>query len=169
MNPRLRKSGVVATDQLIARSEREGDRVVFLTPADGLLLETPGCEQRQHLRYPISLEVEYRLLNGSPVVRAGFGRTCNISRCGVLFETDDTLPPPSAEVEMLVQWPFLLDGLCPLRLVIRGRVVRTEGKSVAVRIKRHVFRTRGAKVGGAKTEQGDGPSISTNTDRPHCR
>lgn len=168
MNPRFPESVVVATDQLSARSETEGDRGVALASADGLLFERRSSEQRQHLWYPIRLEVEYRLLNARPVVRAGFGRTRNISRCGVLFETNDTLPPPSAEVEVLIQWPFLLDGVCPLRLVIRGHVVRTDGKTVAVRIKRHVFRTRGANVGGAKAEQGDRPSIST-ADRPHCR
>lgn len=149
MNPG-RESAVVATDQLsTTRSEREADEGMAFAPPDVLLFEKRSSDQRRHFRYPIRLEIEYRLLSGSPVVRAGFGRTRNISTRGVLFETNDTLPPPRAEIELLVHWPFLLDGVCPLRLVIRGRVVRTEGKAVALRIQRHEFRTRGVKVGGA--------------------
>jgi len=168
MNPG-RKSAVVATDPLSTRSEREGDEGMAFAPSDVLLFEKRIFDQRRHFRYPIRLEIEYRLLNGSPVGRAGFGRTRNISTRGVLFETNDALPPPRAEIELLVHWPFLLDDVCPLKLVIRGRVVRTEGKAVALRIQRHEFRTRGAKVGGAKTDQNGGPSISTNTDRDNCR
>ncbi len=141
MNPRLQASAVVATGQSSTKSGRERDPRVALAPSDGRLFEKRSSEQRQHLRYPIRLEIEYRLVKGGPVVPAGFGRTRNISRHGVLFETNDTLPPPTAEVEVLIQWPFLLDGVCPLRLVIRGRVVRIEAKAVVVRIQRHEFRT----------------------------
>ena len=136
------------------KTEREADSGgTAFAPADVLLFETGSAEQRRDVRYPIKLEIEYRLLNGSPVVCAGFGRTRNISRRGVLFETNDASPPLRAEVELLVHWPFLLDGVCPLRLVIRGRVVRTEGKTIALRIQRHEFRTRGSKVGRAKAAQ----------------
>ena len=151
MNPG-RESAVVASHPLGTRSERERDEGVAFAPSDVLLLESRTSDQRQHFRYPIKLEIEYRLLNGSPFVRTGFGRTHNISRRGVLFETNDALPPLRAEVELLVQWPFLLDGVCPLRLVIRGRVVRIAGKAVALKIQRHEFRTRGAKVAATRAE-----------------
>ena len=156
MNPG-QESAVLATDQLSPRSEREGDGGLAFAQADVLRLETCSSDQRRHFRYPISLDIEYRLLNWSPVGRAGFGRTRNISTRGILFETNDTLPPLRAEIELLIHWPFLLDDVCPLRLVIRGRVVRTEGKAVALRIQRHEFRTRGSKLGRTNAAQVGGP------------
>ena len=125
MNPVLLESAIGAGDQAGGLGKREGDSRAVFAQADVLRFEVGRSDQRQHVRYPISLEIEYRLLSQWPVVRTGIGRTRNISRRGILFETTDTLPLPRAEVELLVQWPFRLDGVCRLRLVIQGRVVRS--------------------------------------------
>jgi len=47
----------------------------------------------------------------------------NISSTGVLFEADELLPA-SGPIELALSWPFLLDGACPLKLVMRGKVIR---------------------------------------------
>jgi hypothetical protein len=39
-----------------------------------------------------------------------------------------------------------LAGVCPLKLVIHGNVVRSDAKSIAVRTKHHEFRTAGARL-----------------------
>ena len=106
--------------------------------------EKRRVDQRVNRRYPISLEIEYKVLRKGRVERLGLGRTLNVSSGGVLFQATDQLPAGSS-VELLMQWPFLLEGVCPLKLVIHGSVVRSDSKGVAIRNKHHEFRTAGAR------------------------
>jgi len=107
-------------------------------------LETPQTERRLHHRYPITLEIEYKFFSTGRTKWRGFGRTLNVSSRGVLFEAQDVLPVRK-EVEILVDWPFLLDGVCPLKLVVRGRVVRSNGQLAAAEIFRYEIRTTAAR------------------------
>jgi hypothetical protein len=103
-------------------------------------------DQRAKGRYPIALDVQYKLLRGDRVISVGCGKTLNISSGGVLFETDQLLPP-SGVVELAIQWPFLLREVCSLKLVMRGRIVRRDydTKATAVRAEFHEFRTAGVR------------------------
>lgn len=58
-------------------------------------LKTFVSEQRSHQRYPIELEVEYRLLTKGQCELIGSGKTRNISSGGVLFEALGLAPPPA--------------------------------------------------------------------------
>jgi len=115
------------------------------------LLEATPTEHRSHQRYPIKLEVEYRVLKKGRVER-GFGRTLNISSGGVFFETKSVVPA-NGPIELLLSWPFLLEGTCPLKLVMRGRIVRIDSKGVAIKFKHHEFRTAGARRSKAQSSQ----------------
>jgi hypothetical protein len=95
-------------------------------------------DRRSRRRYPIVLEVEYKVLKKHRVVELGSGFTLNISSSGVLFELNDTLRSTGA-IELTLNWPFLLDEVCPLRLVIQGRVIRNHGKRIAASIKHYEF------------------------------
>jgi hypothetical protein len=101
-------------------------------------------DRRTKRRYPIKLEVQYRLLKHRRVERLGAGRTLNISSGGVLFEADGLLPG-SGPIELALNWPFLLHGSCNLKLVIRGRIVRSNEKAIAIRAEFHEFRTAGVR------------------------
>jgi hypothetical protein len=115
------------------------------TPAQSELpCEVPdGADRRLHRRYPVALEVKYKLSRGR-ATRLGNGTTLNVSSRGVLFTTDDSLPTGSP-VELTLNWPFLLEGVCPLKLVMRGRVVRSDWRGVAVRTRDHEFRVAGIR------------------------
>ena len=41
-------------------------------------------------------------------------------------------------------WPVLLDGSCPLKLVVFGKVVRNDERITAIAADQHEFRTRKA-------------------------
>jgi len=109
--------------------------------------EEQRFDQRANGRYPIALEVQYKLLRGDRVLRMGCGKTLNISSGGVLFETDELLPPTGI-VEVAIQWPFLLRKVCSLKLVMRGRIVRRDyhSRATAVRAQSHEFRTAGIRT-----------------------
>jgi hypothetical protein len=120
-----------------------------MSPAPALahtvrILESHRVDQRLSRRYPITLEIEYKLVRKGKVERSGLGRTLNVSSSGVLFEAHESVSAGSS-IEIFMQWPFLLEGVCPLKLVIQGSVVRSDGKGIAVRIKHHEFRTAGAR------------------------
>src|SRR5580700_2999859 len=100
-------------------------------------LQRVSAEQRSFQRYPIELEVEYRLLGKGHSERFGSGKTRNISSGGVLFEALGA--PATGAIELMLSWPFLLEGVCPLRLVMRGRVVRSDGHRIAVQATYHEF------------------------------
>lgn len=99
-----------------------------------------ASERRSRQRFPLALAVEYRLLGQR--ASSGWGWTSNISSRGVLFEIaqQDSL---SGLIEVVVNWPYVLDGVCALKLVMRGRVVRIGGRTVAVESTQHEFRTAG--------------------------
>jgi len=118
-------------------------------PVGHIRLDTPASEQRLHPRYPITLDVEYRLINRGRIERLGSGRTLNISSGGVLMEVFDKVPSGGL-IELLVNWPFLLEGVCPLKLVMRGRIVRCDAKGVAIKARHHEFRTAGARLNKAR-------------------
>ena len=102
------------------------------------------ADQRLNQRYPIALKVEYKLLKKGRVARLGSGRTMNISSGGIYFEVDEPLPA-RGRIELAMEWPFLLEGVCALKLVMRGRIVRNDTRGVAVQIVKHEFRTAGVR------------------------
>lgn len=101
---------------------------------------TSMLERRARRRFPLALAVEYRLLG--KVERRGWGQTRNISSTGVLFEAADR-QPLSGAIELLVSWPCVLNEACAMKLLMKGRIVRMEGRGVAMVSSQHEFRTAG--------------------------
>src|SRR5690348_2540900 len=102
-------------------------------------------ERRSKRRFSIAQDVKYRLLYGERIGEAGSGKTLNISSGGVCFSTDTQLSP-RLPVELAIQWPALLRGTVPLRLVTYGIVVRSWHHSAVATIDRYEFRTQGART-----------------------
>jgi hypothetical protein len=81
------------------------------------------------------------LVRARSVKVGGCGITLDIGSGGILFTTEDRLPM-GRMVELSVNWPARLDGVCPLQFVATGRVVRSDADTAAVRIERYEFKTR---------------------------
>ncbi len=119
---------------------------MLAAPTAARPVERFPLERRSRQRFPLALELEYRLLDRSECW--GLGRTCNISSTGVLFEIAER-QPLFGLIELMVSWPYMLDGVCALKLVMRGRVVRTEGIGVAIESIQYEFRTAGLRAARA--------------------
>jgi len=111
------------------------------TPANARRTKQPAheVERRLYVRYPFILNVDYKLLATGSGEQIGVGKTVNLSGRGVLFEATDALPARTL-VEITIDWPFVKEeGSDAPKLVMRGRVVRTDSKLVAVRVSRSEF------------------------------
>ncbi len=100
-----------------------------------------SLDLRSHRRYPIALDVQYKWSRAGRAEQAGSGTTINISSGGVLFRSAESVPADS-RIEVTLSWPFSLEG-CALKLVLRGRVVRSNREATAIRVLQYEFRTAG--------------------------
>jgi c-di-GMP-binding flagellar brake protein YcgR len=99
-------------------------------------------DRRSKTRYSIDLSLTYRVLRHGLVTATGSGRTRDISSGGVAFRSNDIFKVGSY-LELSISWPALLNDGCPVKLVVEGKVVRSDGQCTAISFKRHEFRTRG--------------------------
>ena len=97
-------------------------------------------EHRQYPRYPIELAAEFTLPTSGETARRRVGTTLDISSGGLLLACNNNLLAGS-EIEVSIQWPFLLDGVRPLKLLITGYIVRANPMVVAVKFRSYEFRT----------------------------
>ncbi len=97
-------------------------------------------DRRTADRFPIEREVRYKILSKKAAEEAGSGQTVNMSSTGILFTTDQVLLP-GKRLELAVNWPAQLNNATPLKLVAKGRVIRTEGGKAAMEIQQYEFRT----------------------------
>ena len=101
-------------------------------------------ERRSCDRFPIEREVRYKIFGAHKnVIQIGLGKSLNMSSSGVLFTTESILRE-GQRVELAVSWPVLLNNVLPLKLVARGRLVRSQGTLAAMSIDKYEFKTRGA-------------------------
>jgi PilZ domain len=100
--------------------------------------DTIRGDRRLQRRYPLELDLEFKIIDGDQVVSTGTGRTGNISSGGLLFYTaEGVLSGP--QVELAVRWPAVLGNTPFLELRITGRLVRNDARGIAMRMSRYHF------------------------------
>lgn len=101
-------------------------------------------ERRAGIRFPLNLDVSYKSVRGKRH-KIESGRTLNISSRGVLFSCDS--PPNVGEsIELTLNWPVKIGGVCQLKLVLKGKVARVSGNYTAMRVGQYEFRTIGKRI-----------------------
>jgi hypothetical protein len=98
--------------------------------------------RRSKQRFAIDLPLTYKFVKNYLVTSTGTGQTLDISSSGIAFTTNETINI-GTHLELSISWPVGLNANCRLKLVIEGRVVRSDGGSAALRMDRHEFRTQG--------------------------
>jgi len=125
-----------------------------------------ASEQRIQRRYNIKLTVHYKILKNGRFIQSGSGTVLNISSGGIFFECKQP-PPLKVTIHLVLKWPILLDGVCPLNLLVRGHVLRSTPAGVAVKILSYDFHT--TKRPKAETKAHVNPPTSRPASRlyPH--
>jgi len=108
------------------------------------LAELGQFERRLHRRYPIVLDAEYKLLFRDGTQHQGYCRTINISSGGILLAVRGGLPPWGS-IEVSLRWPILLNDLVPVKLVVHGDIVRSDGECSAVKFSQYDFHTTSSR------------------------
>lgn len=109
-------------------------------PTETISAEDPD-ERRHKARFPIHRELKYRLMQDGRILEAGLGQTVNICSGGVAFSLDRELATGTF-IELSISWPVLLDNGTPMRLVIFGRVLRSDEGVSACTVDKYEFRTQ---------------------------
>jgi hypothetical protein len=110
-------------------------------------------ERRLKRRFHIEQEVRYKMLYGQRLAEAGVGKSVNISSSGIWFSTE-TMLTIGMPVELSLNWPILLNDVCPMKLMIYGCVIRANERGAAVVIERYEFRTQGRATQQPGIQQG---------------
>ena len=76
------------------------------------------------------------------VTHFGTGFVWHLTNSEVQIQSDQELPD-SGPIELRIQWPFLLQSVCPLELVIEGTVDESSYQPRVVSILNYEFRTCG--------------------------
>jgi hypothetical protein len=101
-----------------------------------------GGDRRQDRRYHLQLELKWKLIRRRRVLDSGTGQTIDVSSGGILFDAGRRLPE-GLSVELSISWPVLLHNVAPMQLVATGKIVRSDGRHVAIQTTQHEFRTTG--------------------------
>jgi hypothetical protein len=101
-----------------------------------------GGERRQNRRYHLQLELKWKLIRRRRLLDTGAGRTIDVSSGGIRFDAGRHLPE-GLNVELSISWPVLLHNVAPMQLVAAGKIVRCDGRQVAIQTVQHEFRTTG--------------------------
>lgn len=96
-------------------------------------------------------QVRYQVLGKRGIEETGEGKTVNLSSCGVLFTCGHDLQR-GRRVRLCISWPVRLNDKCALKLMVRGRVVRSEESRAAIEIQQHEFRTQPTGAGDKSCE-----------------
>jgi hypothetical protein len=99
-------------------------------------------DRRRDNRYFSEMELRFTYeLRGA--THFGTGNTQDLSCSAVRFLTGEP-PPDGAQVELHISWPFLLQDVCPLELVVRGSAATRE-RGTIVKTTGYEFRTCGLR------------------------
>src|ERR1035438_943199 len=92
--------------------------------------EGPG--RRSSNRYKVELDARCIVLGMGLVI---FGKIRDMSSSGIFFACTEHLAP-GTHVELSVDWPISLDDACDLQLKLVGAVIRTDGRGMAISVRR---------------------------------
>ena len=98
-------------------------------------------DRRVDRRYDLQLDLQFSYLHDGKNCW-GSGHTIELSRGGIRFFAE-MAPPIGADVELRIHWPFLLQNVIPLQLVVHGAILRADGRGAVLVVREYAFQTCG--------------------------
>ena len=101
-------------------------------------------DRRKWQRHAYQLDLQFEHQDQDGTRHVGHGVTADLCRGAVRFWSDDPLAP-GVEAVTRIPWPFLLQNMLPLELVLKGSVTAVTGRGTIFAIKSYEFRTCGPR------------------------
>jgi hypothetical protein len=114
----------------------------YIRSVKAAMLKRPSGRRSQK-RWAFRRELRFSYRSGDAIF-LGSGRTQDLSEDGVRFENDHQVPVNS-EIELRISWPILLQDVCPLELVVRGRLIRSDRDGSVLHVSFREFHTCGER------------------------
>ena len=97
-----------------------------------------SSERRSCRRYPVGLNLRYKLTRNRVVLQEGSGKTRDFSDGGVFFHPFHPAGdlPAGLDVELSIDWPAAIQGDSVVKVNVYGRTVRSSPDGIAVKISR---------------------------------
>ena len=99
------------------------------------------AESRADQRFSVNMELRYSY-RSLDLTYIGTGRTSNLSNTAICFEIDQEVMA-GGDLEVRIAWPSRLQRVCPLELVLRGRIVRKGPNFAVLQTDSYEFQTFG--------------------------
>ncbi len=108
-------------------------------------IDFPGSQKSpgRNEYYPLKLKLTFSAVTPPPL--SGEGETTQISSRKLFFTTTETFTP-GRHLRVSLDWPVRLENRIPLRLIVSGRILQSEGGQSVMTIEKHEFRVRGAEA-----------------------
>jgi len=100
-----------------------------------------GDERRGKFRFPMERDLRYKLLKDGATLESGIGLTVDVGSSGIGFSVGRDLAPGNF-IELSISWPVMLQDSCAMRLIVFGRVVRSDKGKSACTVDKYEFRTQ---------------------------
>jgi len=107
-------------------------------------LDLISGDRRRHRRYIFELPLRFRWVNRAAVASEGHGETVDLSHGGILFRSESP-PPIGSTIEARITWPFLLQGVCRLELVVHGSISQVSNRGIVLALRTYEFQTFGER------------------------
>ena len=111
--------------------------------------------RRSCRRYECQLGLRLEHQDDQGTFRISHGVTADLSRHAVRLQLEEPVPV-GTEAVTRVEWPFLLQNVCQLELVLKGTVSSVTRRGAILRIRSYEFRTCGSR---SFSEPAPDPSI----------
>ena len=102
-----------------------------------------GDRRRNH-RYQCAMNLRFERTRATGELQIGHGTTADLSRDALRFSADEPVEVGS-ELMTRVDWPFLLQNICRLELILKGSVQEVTPRGVILKIRSYEFRTCGER------------------------
>ncbi len=96
-------------------------------------------ERRLADRYPVDVDLSYKILGTPHAGDSGFGRVVNLSSNGLIAECQPALQA-GLDVELVITWPAQHGKGVGIKLHATAHTVRTDGTRTGLRIDESAFR-----------------------------
>jgi hypothetical protein len=90
------------------------------------------------------MNVRIERTNATGELQIGYGVTADLSRDALRFSADEPVEV-GADMVTHVDWPFLLQNICRLELILKGSVQAVTRRGVILKIQSYEFRTCGER------------------------